>query len=298
MNTALRVLVTGAGGQVGSDVVRRGAAVEGLALVPVDRASLDIGNPDQVRAAFDLHRPDLVINCAAYTAVDRAESEPDQAHAINRDGVAHLAGACREQGAPLLHLSTDYVFDGSGETPWTPEAPTAPLGVYGASKLAGEQVLRDTLPQHLTLRTSWVFGEQGANFVRTMVRLANERDTLRVVDDQVGGPTWSGHIADALLALAVRFRDQRDLPWGTWHYAGQPWVTWHAFATATVAEAHRLGLVSRMPAIAAITTAEFPTPARRPHNSRLDMASTTQALGLAPPDWHAGLRAVLEAWRT
>ena len=297
MTTPLRILVTGAGGQVGSELMRRGAGVSTLQLVPVARGDLDISDAASVHAAIAARRPQLVINCAAYTAVDRAEAEPDKAMAVNRDGVAHLAAACEASGAALLHLSTDYVFDGSGDAPWQPQSPTAPLGAYGASKLAGEQVLRATLARHLVLRTSWVFGAQGANFVRTMVRLANERDVLRVVDDQVGGPTWSGHIADALLALAGRLGREGELPWGTWHYAGQPWVSWHAFACTLVAEAHRLGLVARMPAIQAIGSAEYPTPARRPHNSRLDMTSTTLALGIPPPDWHSGLHAVLDAWR-
>lgn len=290
------VLVVGSNGQVGHDLLARAGAFPALAVTGIARPELDITRADSIAAAFSATRPQLVINAAAYTAVDRAESERDAAFAVNRDGVALLAGACARRAIPLLHISTDYVFDGSGDRPWAPADRPAPLGAYGASKLAGEEAAR-TCPQHLVLRTSWVFGAHGNNFVRTMVRLANERDRLRVVADQVGGPTWSGHIGDALLALADRHRRGEALRWGTYHYAGQPWVSWHAFAVEAVTRAHRLGLVAQIPAIDAITTAEYPLPAPRPLNSRLDMQDTVRTLALSPPDWREGLQQVLQAWQ-
>lgn len=292
-----RVLVVGSNGQVGHELVARAAAFPAIAITGMARAQLDVTDAASVEAAFTATQPQLVINASAWTAVDRAESERDAAFAVNRDGVALLAGACVRRAIPLLHISTDYVFDGSGERPWTPADRPAPLGAYGASKLAGEEAAR-ACPQHLVLRTSWVFGAHGNNFVRTMVRLAGERDRLRVVGDQIGGPTWAGHIADALLALADRHCRGEALRWGTYHYAGQPWVSWHAFAVEAVSRAHRLGLVARIPAIDAITTAEYPLPAPRPLNSRLDMRDTTRGLGLAPPDWREGLQHVLAAWQS
>jgi len=290
------VLVVGSNGQVGHELVARAATFPALAVTGMARPQLDVTDANGIARAFAAVQPRIVINASAWTAVDRAESERDAAFAVNRDGVALLAGACARHAVPLLHVSTDYVFDGSGERPWTPADRPAPLGAYGASKLAGEEAAR-TCPQHLVLRTSWVFGAHGNNFVRTMVRLAGERDRLRVVGDQVGGPTWAGHIADALLTLADRHRRGEALHWGTYHYAGQPWVSWHTFAVEAVTQAHRLGLVARMPTIEAITTAEYPLPAPRPLNSRLDMRDTTRVLGLAPPDWREGLQQVLAAWR-
>ncbi|MFZ5723712.1 MAG: dTDP-4-dehydrorhamnose reductase [Pseudomonadota bacterium] len=293
---SLRVLVVGCHGQVGHEVVARAAAFPALAVQGAARPECDLVQPVSVADTLARHQPGLVINATAYTAVDRAESERDAAFAVNRDGVALLAELCARRRIPLLHLSTDYVFDGSGTQPWKPDDRPQPLGVYGASKLAGEQALRDRLPEHLTLRTSWVFGAHGNNFVRTMIRLAGERDRLRVVADQTGGPTWSGHIADALLALADRYRQAGNLPWGTYHYAGQPWTTWYALAGEAIAAAHRHGLVARLPVIEPIASSEYPTPAQRPLNSRLDMQDTTRALGLASPDWRAGLEQVLQAW--
>lgn len=292
-----RVLVIGSNGQVGHDLLARAGEIPALAVTGAARPDIDITRADSIAAVFAATRPQLVINAAAYTAVDRAESERDAAFAVNRDGVALLAAGCERHAIPLLHISTDYVFDGSGERPWLADDQPAPASAYGESKLAGEIAARNGTARHLVLRTSWVFGAHGNNFVRTMLRLANERDRLRVVADQVGGPTWSGHIAGALLALADRCRRDGELPWGTYHYAGQPWVSWHTLATEAITAAHGLGLVARIPAIDAITTSEFPLPARRPLNSRLDMQDTVRVLGLAPPPWRDGLQQVLQAWK-
>lgn len=294
----MRIVLLGRNGQVGWELQRALAPLGEL--VALDRGGGraddrcgDLGQPELLAATVRGLRPDVIVNAAAYTAVDRAESEPGRAAAINAGAVRTLAEACREQGAAMLHLSTDYVFDGSKDSPWTPDDAAMPLSVYGKTKLEGEIALREALEEHLVLRTSWVFGEQGNNFVRTMLRLAGERDRLRVVADQIGGPTWSGHLADALLTLAARYRDEGGLPWGTGHFAGQPFVSWHAFAEAIFGEAAKQGLIDRLPVVEAITTAEYPTPARRPANSCLDMTATTARWGLKIPDWRNGLRHVL-----
>ncbi|MDX3906787.1 MAG: dTDP-4-dehydrorhamnose reductase [Pigmentiphaga sp.] len=289
----MTILVTGAGGQVGRELILRASQP----VVGMDRSQLDITDPDAVERAITRHGARLVINAAAYTAVDRAESEVAQANAVNRDGVRTLAQACRNAGIPMFHLSTDYVFDGNQPAPYAESDTPHPTGVYGQSKLDGEEELRQRLDQHLILRVSWVFGAYGNNFVRTMLRLGRERPELRVVADQRGGPTHAGAIADALLDLARRHAAGESLPWGTYHYSGTPVVTWHAFAQAIFAEAHAQDLLDRIPAVHAITTADYPTPARRPANSALDNSLAHSRLGLASPDWRTGLREVLTTWK-
>jgi dTDP-4-dehydrorhamnose reductase len=256
----------------------------------------------QFRALLDLHRPALVINAAAYTAVDRAETEAALAMAVNGDAVGVIARLCAESGLPLFQLSTDYVFAGDGLRPWSPGDPPNPLGVYGASKLAGERQLLAAQGQALLLRVSWVFGQQGANFVRTMLRLAAERPQLRVVDDQVGGPTSAESIARVLLQLAEPAISQRSpltgpFPWGIHHYAGQPAVSWHGFAQEIIGQALALGLIAKAPELLAIPSSDYPLPAPRPLNSRLDCSGFNQAFGLAVPLWREDLRQCLESWR-
>ncbi len=287
-----RILVTGAAGQVGAELVRR---ADGRAVIGLERRALDIGDTDAVAHALAEHRPRVVINAAAYTAVDKAETEAEAAFAINRDGPAHLAAACAQAGIPLLHLSTDYVFDGSKAGPYTEADPVAPLGVYGASKEAGETAIRERLREHLILRVSWVFGARGHNFVRTMLHLGAEREELRVVADQHGCPTHAGAIADSLLRLTDRVLVGAALPWGTYHYTGTPATTWHGFAEAIFAEAVELGLLVRAPKVLPIETKDYPTPARRPANSVLALERLA-ALGLAPRPWRDGLREVLSEW--
>lgn len=286
----MSLLITGAGGQVGRELALRLAAGD----VALDRAALDLTDAAAVAAALAHHRPRVVINAAAYTAVDKAEQEPAAAHAINATAVAHLAAACATVGAVLIHLSTDYVFDGTATTPYTDDQPAAPLGVYGASKWAGEQALRAALPQHLILRVSWVFGRFGHNFVKTMLRVGQDRDVLKVVADQHGGPTAAADIADTLMSLARRAALGESLPWGTYHYAGQPFVSWHGFAEAIFAEAVAAGVLHRAPQVQAISTAEYPTPAQRPAQSSLDMQRSVDQLGLQPPDWRASLHTLMQ----
>lgn len=283
----MRVLLTGVRGQVGHELLRQAPA--GFQVAGLSSAELDIADAGQVAAVLAAVRPQLIINAAAYTAVDKAESELQRAFAVNRDGVANLASA----GVPLLHISTDYVFAGDADRPYREDDSVAPGGVYGASKLAGEQVLAELNPRHVILRTAWVFGAHGNNFVKTMLRLGRERDQLGVVADQCGGPTPAADIAAALWQLALQWRENGTLPWGTYHFCGAPAVSWHAFAEAIFAEAQGLGLLPSVPRVNAIATADYPTPARRPAWSVLDCSKLQAACAIAQPDWRVGLRAVL-----
>jgi len=280
----MRILVTGANGQVGQALCRLGSGHELLAL---DRETLDITDADAISRMLHEQCPQVLINAAAYTAVDRAEAEPDQAFAVNRDGPAALARACAELAIPLFHISTDYVFDGTLAGAYREDHPASPLGVYGQSKWAGEERIRDILPRHLILRTSWVFGLEGHNFVRTMLRLGREREELGIVDDQRGCPTFADHIAGVLLDLAARSAGD-ELHWGTYHYCDTPETTWYGFARAIFeAAGQRQGLVLRD--LRPIATAEYPTLARRPANSVLDCQRLADHYGITPRPWVSGL---------
>ncbi|MEO1632504.1 MAG: dTDP-4-dehydrorhamnose reductase, partial [Bacteroidota bacterium] len=221
----MRVLIPGANGQVGRELVAR-AAQHDIEAMGLTRADLDLNDAKAVRAVVQAHQPDAVVNAAAYTAVDRAESEPDLAFAVNRDGPAALAAACADLGIPLVHFSTDYVFDGAKPEPYVEGDPAAPLGVYGQSKWEGEEAVRAALDRHLILRVSWVFSRHGGNFVKTMLRLGREREALRIVADQHGGPTPASAIADAAL-VTLRQASERNDDWGTYHFCGAPFTTWH-----------------------------------------------------------------------
>lgn len=290
----MRVLITGARGQVGHELMR--LAPQGLEVLGLDSQTLDITEPAQVACRVAELAPGAIINAAAYTAVDRAESDVQRACAVNRDGVARLAEAAERLAIPLLHISTDYVFAGNGNTPYREEDPTAPAGVYGASKLAGEQALAERCSRGLILRTSWVFGTHGNNFVKTMLRLAGERDELAVVADQHGGPTPAASIAGALWLLVERYLEQGSLRWGTYHFSGAPTCNWHEFAEEVFRQALALELIERAPRVRAITSAEYPTPARRPLWSVLDCSKLEQQFGIAQPDWRVGLHQMLQQW--
>jgi dTDP-4-dehydrorhamnose reductase len=227
--------------------------------------------------------------------VDRAESDEAIAFAVNRDGPTYLAKACAAGGITLVHVSTDYVFDGAKQSAYTEEDPVAPLGVYGASKLAGEEAIRRLCPRHIILRTAWVYGIRGQNFVKTMLRIARESDTVRVVDDQRGCPTLAGDLADAILELAVRLRDGRvaDKGLGTFHCVNQRVVTWHGFARKIFEIA--APVLERKPTVEAITTPEYRTPARRPANLVLDCSRLSRVHGLTPRSWEVALAEMLGA---
>ena len=275
----MRLLVFGETGQVARELARR-APVTALGR---DRA--DLSDPEACAAAILASDADAVINAAAYTAVDRAETEETLATTINGAAPAAMAQSAARKNIPFLHVSTDYVFDGSGERPWKPSDPTGPLGAYGRSKLAGEIGVREAGGKHAVLRTSWVFSAHGANFVRTMLRLGRERDALKIVDDQTGGPTAAGDIAGALLTMARALHD--GAAGGTYHFAGSPDVTWAGFARGIFAQA-RLEV-----AVTGIPSSQYPTPARRPANSRLDCATLQADFGIPRPDWRESLHGVL-----
>jgi dTDP-4-dehydrorhamnose reductase len=288
----MRVLVTGAQGQVGYELLQR--APDGFTVFGYGSQDLDISKAEQVRTVFEAVKPELVINAAAYTAVDKAETDFERAYAVNSDGVGLLAAAAEKLSIPLLHISTDYVFSGDGEKPYTTDDITKPTGVYGLSKLAGEAQLLEQCSRHLVLRTSWVFGAHGNNFVKTMLRLGGDRDILSVVADQHGGPTSAGSIADTLWALASIFQREGRLGWGVYHYSGVPACSWHDFASEIFTQAVSLGLLEKSPEVKAITTADYPTPAKRPAWSVLDCERLVDVHGLLPKSWAQELRAVLQ----
>ncbi len=274
----MSILVLGAGGQVGASLRWR-ALARGQGIIGLNRAELDITDGDLVQRTVADLRPEIVINCAAYTAVDKAEEEPDQAMAINGTAPGLIAGACATNAVPLIHLSTDYVFGGRAGGAYREDDLTEPTTVYGRTKLAGERAVFDAWGKHIILRTAWVFGAMGENFVKTMLRLgASGMTDLKVVDDQVGGPTPADAIADACLDIAAHVGRSDIVPWGTYHFAGAPTVTWFGFAQAILAHYPDL-------AIAPCTTADFPRPAPRPASSVLDCARIRDAFGISQPDW-------------
>lgn len=278
----LRIAVIGMQGQLARALAEAGNAA--VAVTCIGRPQLDLAKPESVAAALAAQPADLVVNAAAYTAVDRAESEPDLALAINRDGAAAVAAACARRRLPLIHLSTDYVFDGTKAAPYREDDSCQPQGVYGRSKLAGEQAVQAACPGAVILRTAWLHSPFGGNFVRTMLRLAGEGQALRVVADQKGSPTYAPDLAAAILAMAPPLAGGDAALSGIFHLAGAGAASWHDFAVAIMAAAGRTVPVT------AITTADYPTPAKRPANSVLDTAKIAAAYGIRLPPWQDGLR--------
>ena len=275
------ILVTGGSGQLAM-------ALEAAATVPlrrVGRPEFDFDRPETIDACFRATDPWLVVNAAAYTAVDAAETDQDAAYHANRDGPAELARLCAAAGIPLIHVSTDYVFDGAKDSPYLETDPVAPQGVYGASKLAGEQAVLASGAHAIILRTAWVYSHTGKNFVRTMLNVGRTRDRLTVVADQVGCPTSAADLADAVLAIAARLRDGGWSPafGGVFHAAGTGETSWHGLAGAVFAEASRHG--AKIPTVDPIRTEDWPTPAKRPANSRLDCGLLETVFGVRLPDW-------------
>jgi dTDP-4-dehydrorhamnose reductase len=285
----MRILIAGWQGQLARALVEIAPGEADITALAVGRPALDLCEPASITRAMTDFQPDVIINTAAYTAVDKAESEPDAAFALNRDGARLLAEAASRRGAAIIHISTDYVFDGAKPAPYVEDDPTGPIGVYGRSKLEGEEAVRGTNPRHAIVRTAWVHSAGGTNFVRTMLRLAAERPVVRVVDDQWGSPTYAPHLARAVLALARRLkgREAGDPAWGTYHAAGRGEVTWCGLARAAFAvSSANNGPTAR---VEAITTADYPTPARRPANSRLDCGKLERMHGIRLPDWQEGV---------
>ena len=282
----MTLLVLGAGGQVGRALVERA----GGAALGCDRAACDITDAPSVARALALPGTSLVVNCAGYTAVDRAEGERQLAFAANATGAGIVAREAAALDLPVIHLSTDYVYAGAGAGASREDEPIAPVNVYGASKAAGDALVTAANPRHLVLRVSWVFGVHGANFVKTMLRLARERRDLRVVDDQIGGPTEARDIADAILTMAAACRRPSFDAWGVYHFAGAPATSWHGFAQAIFARAK-----GPPPQLTPIASRDYPTPARRPRNSRLDCSKIGRVFGIEQPDWRVALSRVLGA---
>jgi dTDP-4-dehydrorhamnose reductase len=283
----VKVLVTGVHGQVGSAVVA--SAPAGAQLVAVGHADLDIGDPDAVDRLVGEVRPDVIVNAAAYTAVDRAESEPEKAQRVNAAGPANLARAAARLQARLLHLSTDFVFDGSVSKAYRPGDATNPLSIYGSSKLAGERAVMELWPERsVVLRTAWVYCARGHNFLLTMLRLMREKGTVRVVADQIGSPTAAHSIAEALWQLIARPSLN-----GIHHWTDSGVASWYDFAVAIAEESAAASGATRPATVLPITTADYPTPAKRPRFSVLDKSDTIAALGITPRHWRTNLRQVI-----
>jgi dTDP-4-dehydrorhamnose reductase len=281
-----RVLVLGAGGQLGREL--RLTADPEAECIALTRQELDIGDAEAVASRLEALAPSVIINAAAYTAVDAAEDDALAAQRANAVGPANLAQSCSDQGIRLLHVSTDFVFDGRSSQPYTADAPTAPLGQYGRSKLAGEQAVQDTFSEALVIRSSWVYSRFGNNFVKTMLRLMSERDELAIVADQVGSPTWARGLASALWAAAARPELR-----GIYHWSDVGQCSWYDFALAIFEEATAHGILQRPVKISPITSSEYPTAAARPRYSVLDTTWSRQSLGLPGVQWREQLRNML-----
>lgn len=279
----MKVLITGASGQLGGALQR--LAPSWAEINAIDADDCDFTDVSMLRARLTVEAPDVILNAAAYTAVDKAEEAEDLARAINADAIEAMVEAMAETGGKLVHVSTDFVFDGTATRPYRPDDTRNPLSVYGRTKAEGEDHLR---PEDLLVRTAWVYEAGGANFVRTMIRLMNEREELGVVADQVGAPTWATGLARTIWALAGKGAT------GTFHHCDDGAISWHEFAVAIAEEAHALGLVARIPAIRPITTADYPTPATRPAYSLLDCSATRALLEESPVPWRDNLRLMLK----
>ena len=276
----MKILVFGKSGQVATELQAQAD------VIALGRDQADLSTPDACVGAIRAHAPDAVINAAAYTNVDKAEEVEALATVINGDAPGAMARACAELGIPFLHISTDYVFDGSGQAPWKPSDAVAPLGAYGRSKLAGERVVASAGGDWAILRTSWVFSAHGSNFVKTMLRLSETRDALNVVDDQIGGPTPASAIASALLTMARAMTAGQA--GGLYHFAGLPPTSWRRFADCV------FSLASRDVAVTGIPSSDYPTPARRPLNSRLDCSGLETDFGISQPDWKTALAGIVK----
>ncbi|WP_338665119.1 dTDP-4-dehydrorhamnose reductase [Pararoseomonas sp. SCSIO 73927] len=290
----MRILVAGRTGQLALELLDR-LPRDGHQVIAQEAPELDLTDPASIARAVDAASPDAVVNAAAYTAVDKAESQRDLAFAVNATGAGLLAGAAAARGLPFVHLSTDYVFPGDGGAPYAEDDPTGPTGVYGESKLAGEQAVMAANPRSAIIRTAWVCSPHGNNFVKTMLRVGQERETVSVVADQHGAPTFAADLADAIARMLPRLAaaPAGDEAFGVFHLTGAPHATWHDFAAAIFEGAAARGV--RTPQLRAITTAEYPTPARRPADGRLDCGRIARVHAIRPADWRQSLSRCLDA---
>jgi dTDP-4-dehydrorhamnose reductase len=289
----MKILIAGKNGQVGRCLVDLLEGQIELTFLALGREELDITDPIQVDKIVSEFQPNIIINAAAYTAVDKAEQECDLANAINRDGPQNLAHAANKINAAIIHISTDYVFDGNSAESYTESDVTAPQGEYGRSKLAGEHAVAQACPKHIILRTAWVFGEHGNNFVKTMLHLAKTRESLGVVADQFGGPTYAGDIANAILTISKQIARDNDV-YGVYHFSGFPHVSWHTFAERIFEIALEQNVLVQPIQVNPITTLDYPTPAKRPANSRLNCDKIHNAFGIKQSDWQAALVRIQE----
>ena len=289
LKTPLNILISGKTGQVAVELQKYLAGLGNL--IVLGRDVLDLSQPEQIRAQVRAHKPDLIIIAAAHTAVDQAENEPELAFTINAIAPGVFAEEAAAQGIPLIHYSTDYVFDGRKPAPYTEDDATNPLGVYGKSKLAGELAIAASGAQHLILRTSWVYSTHGKNFLLTMQRLLQERSELRVVADQIGAPTWAGTIAQSTRALIERWQSGDAAAWGTYHLTASGETSWFGFTQAIAG--HLTAQGKACATLEPIPASAYPTPAARPQNSRLDCSKLAREWGVAQPDWEAALSACL-----
>ncbi|WP_157014690.1 dTDP-4-dehydrorhamnose reductase [Mesorhizobium xinjiangense] len=288
----MKIAVTGRQGQVVQSLLERAEARPDMEVVALGRPELDLLKPDTIRSAIAAVQPDIVVSAAAYTAVDQAEDEPETAFAVNSAGAGHVAAAAADLGVPVIHLSTDYVFDGKKAEPYTEDDRPAPQGVYGASKLAGEEAVTAANPHHLILRTAWVYSPFGKNFVKTILGLAAERDELTIVADQWGNPTSALDIADGILHVATRLREDSDFDaWGINHLAGTGETNWAGFARHILATNSHYGGASAT--VKDIATSDFPTKANRPANSRLATGKLARGFGWTAPKWERSTEVVV-----
>ncbi len=290
-----KLLITGAKGQVGTELVTQ-ATDRGHEIHAFGSKELDISNFEQVEKTVSALKPDVIINAAAYTAVDKAETERDLAYAVNAQGSENLALVCKKLDIPLLHISTDYVYDGEKKSAYIETDQPKPTGVYGASKLKGDQKIEQICPKHIILRVSWVFGEQGNNFVKTMLRLAEQRDELSIVADQFGAPTSAKSISTCLLdILQSQHFNASQCPWGVYNFQSDPGVTWFEFAQAIFQQANDIGCITKTMKLKPIPSSEFPTPVKRPANSKLNGEKLQKHFNISPANWKADLNTMLQA---
>lgn len=287
----MKVLITGKNGQVGRCLVSQLSATPSIVFLALGRDELDITNAEQVNEVVNKYQPTIIINAAAYTAVDKAESEVELANAINNVGPKNLAKAASHVNAVIIHISTDYVFAGNKEGLYTEIDEVNPQCSYGQTKLAGEQSIAQTCAAHIILRTAWVFSEYGNNFVKTMLRLVQTRDTVGVVSDQFGGPTYAGDIARALINIAQQLQ-QGNTKFGVYNYSGYPHVSWQEFAKVIFAKALSQKVIEVPITVNAISTSEYPTPAKRPANSKLDCSKITADFSIQQSDWKTALNTI------
>ena len=284
----MKILITGARGQLGQELTRQGRASD-FRIESLNRQELDISNEDQLAQVLPNVSPSIVINAAAYTDVDEAENESDMAYAVNKDGPAYLARYCSDHGIALIHISTDYVFDGTKGRPYRENDPISPLGVYGQSKAQGEAVIRSRLKNHIIVRSSWLYSVYGNNFVKTILKLIHERPNIRVVADQLGSPTSASDLAEALLIIVTKIATGGNFDWGTYHYCGKGITTWHGLAEKIIQLAQSYGPLP-IKQVTPISTTEWPTLAKRPPYSALDCSRLKSHFGIELKPWQESLK--------